>query len=470
MDLYLDYLNKRMAQLQKRGPDNPFETALLLREGMKYAPDTPALLTELALQMVAGGFVWESYRLAKKAYGLDHNGRAQQVISLVEEPPLPPEVTLEVSTVCNLRCPLCENGSGLMEYPRKFMPFETFRTVWDKLRPSTKRLVMVGSGETFLHPDIYRILDYVKGTPYIYIDTNGNVDLDCDKIIEAGINDFTFSVDGVNQQMYERYRRNGNLERVLRNFRALVEAKRRHKAARPTITFKFVVFKHTEMYLKEAHELARSLGAEQFRIEPCTFRPVFGPDLFRQFMPLSPDHQRIEYVDFERAEIGCPPARDSRHCGTPMTSTMVTVEGEVCPCCTGNHFVMFGDLTKQGWAEVWNSPAYARFRLRVAANRWSEPICRLCSREQQSPGRFFEGTEFADGPPPAPAQGAGRLYVKDNLVSMAEIDELLAQGHLKEALYFLSLGKAQVPQGWAPAQAAPGAARPEPVEAPPPSA
>jgi hypothetical protein len=47
-----------------------------------------------------------------------------------------------------------------------------------------------------------------------------------------------------------------------------------------------------------------------------------------------------------------------------------------------------------------------------------------------------------------PPQGAGRVYVKDNRVSAAEMAELVAQGHAHEASYFLSIGKAQVPAGW----------------------
>ena len=445
MDVFLNYLNNRMADVRRQGQAvSPMELALLLREGMKYSPGNPVLLTELACLMAGQGLAWEAYRLARLAHGLDGNARAASVINLVENPPLPQEITFETTTVCNLKCPLCENGAGQMTTARQHMPYETFAAVWEKLRPTTKRLILVGYGETFLHPDVYRILGCVKGTPYVYIDTNGNVDLDCERVIRAGVTDFTFSVDGINQEMYARYRRGGNLERVLRNVRALVAAKRRLGAARPTITFKFIVFKHTEMYVEEAKRLAAELGVDQFRLEPCTFKPCFGEEAFRQFMPLSPDHQRIDYVDFEKGEVGCPPHRDSRHCSVPMGSAMVTVEGELTACCGTNHVTSFGNLITQSYEEVWRSPEYARFRLKVMANRHAEPVCRVCSRELHSLGRFFEGTELAEAvPPPQSEPVAGRCYLKDNRVSAAEMAELVAAGRTKEAAYFASIGKAE---------------------------
>ncbi|MFH0811018.1 MAG: radical SAM protein [Pseudomonadota bacterium] len=449
MDIFEEYLATELAEMAKGKPRGVFEAAFILREALKYSPGDPVLMTKLANVIMTRCPSWAAYSLAKEAYGLSPNPKARHLISLVEDPPLPRQVTFEVSTVCNLRCPLCENGSGRMTYPKKFMPVEEFKVIWDKLRPSTKGLILVGMGETFLHPDVYEILRYVKGTPYVYIDTNGNVPLDCEEIINSGIDEFTFSIDGVTQEMYERYRIGGNLERALRNVRDLVEAKRRRKAAKPSIVFKFVVFRHTEMYVEEAMHLAQSLGADQFRIEACTFRPMFGLESFKKYLPLSPNkHQRIAYVDFEKNEIGCPPGRTSRHCGAVLSSMMVTVRGEVSPCCVANHEVMFGNLVRSSLEDVWRSPEYGRFRLQALRNRWALPVCRVCSTQQHDLGRFFEGTAFAE-PPEEKSEGGSRHYVRDNFVSAQEFEDLMASGRAREALYFRSIEKVRLPEGYA---------------------
>ena len=400
------------------GPDPDFfhEVARLI-ERIAIDPRNTSLLNRLGQILASRFMLGEAYDIARHSYGIDGNAGAGAAVHIIENPPPPKEVVFEVSTVCNLKCPLCENGAGMMHVRPQFMPLKDFRHIWDRLRESTASLNLTGLGESFLHPDIYDILDHVGREHYLYIDTNGNADLDFDRIIDAGVDEIVFAADGIHQEMYERYRVGGRLDKVLDNIRGLAAAKARRGAERPAVVFKYILFRHTEMHIEAAERLAGSLGADHFRVEASNFRPGFGPRLFKEFLPRRPEFHRMEYVNFADNEVGCGPGRNSRHCAEVYGKLMVTVEGEVSPCCDILHEMSFGNLKRQDAASIWGSPAYRDFRLKVLQNRWDVPLCRVCSSLKPRLERLFPNSGVPGPPPGRPIGPDGVMYLRDNPAS-----------------------------------------------------
>jgi MoaA/NifB/PqqE/SkfB family radical SAM enzyme len=318
MDQYFSMLKTRLADQIKQGQTNDLATLLVARALLTYHSCDPELLSLLSISLLNHGALYEAYVFAQKAFRLNRHPVAGNVIQFIECPPLPRIITMELSTVCNLRCPLCELGAGKVRRPTGFMPLERFKALWDHMATNAELFIPVGYGETFLHPEIYEILDYVKGRPKINIDTNGNVDLDCDRIIDAGVTQLAFAADGVNQQMYEKYRRGGRLHRVLTNIEKMAAAKTKRGVNYPTLQFKYVVFKHTEAYIDEAKNIAKQVGADQFRIEPTHLYPHYGREALEEYVPLNQNIQRIDWVDFEKDELGTTDSRDSHHCTVPI--------------------------------------------------------------------------------------------------------------------------------------------------------
>ncbi|MFQ5788426.1 MAG: radical SAM protein, partial [Thermodesulfobacteriota bacterium] len=157
---------------------------------------------------------------------------------------------------CNLKCPICHYGTGLLKRKGKLMKFEDFCHIWDKIKDSTRQLIIVGQGEAFLNKDIYRMLDYIKDSTFhyrdrqgnlinepvwTYIDTNGNVTLDYEKLLECNLDVIAFSIDGINQETYEQYRINGNFQTAVQNLRSLVEARKVMRLNKPRIIMKCIL-------------------------------------------------------------------------------------------------------------------------------------------------------------------------------------------------------------------------------------
>jgi hypothetical protein len=74
------------------------------------------------------------------------------------------------------------------------------------------------------------------------------------------------SIDGATQPVYEKFRRNGDLELVFDNIRKLVSAKRELGKRTPVLSWNFLAFEHNAHEIPLATQIARKLGVDRFRV------------------------------------------------------------------------------------------------------------------------------------------------------------------------------------------------------------
>lgn len=87
----------------------------------------------------------------------------------------PIHVTIEPTTACDQKCPLCDTGLGTLIRPTKTMKFETFKQIVDQCDDTLEQIFLYFMGETFLNKDCYRMIRYAADRG-IFVDlcTNGN--------------------------------------------------------------------------------------------------------------------------------------------------------------------------------------------------------------------------------------------------------------------------------------------------------
>jgi radical SAM protein with 4Fe4S-binding SPASM domain len=56
----------------------------------------------------------------------------------------------------------------------------------------------------------------------------------------------------------------------------------------------------------------------------------------------------------------------------------VSPEGDVYPCCRAPSILKMGNIAEAGFEEIWNGPAYRRFREKMF-NQDYEEVCSTCS-------------------------------------------------------------------------------------------
>ncbi|MDR3155323.1 MAG: radical SAM protein [Deltaproteobacteria bacterium] len=406
--------------------------------GLRYPSLKNQTLNFLANSLAAANFLGEAYRAASllpEGHFKDTAGLMPMIDSKGPKP-RSLEVGLEIVSYCNLKCPLCTNAkeSGKDYYQHgKIMPFQTFKKIWDDIRPYVSLLILVGQGETFLHPDIYKMLDYVKPTP-VHIDTNGNAKINPALIIDSSVTSLLFSIDGVDQRTYGKYRAGGDFEKAVGSLSAVAAAKRAARKG-PRLTWKYVVFKHNEAYTDQLQPLAQRAGADSVQFVACQVTPMNTKDLIREFMPLGLSEQAalIRYVDFQNNALGLYEANDSPYCSAPLVNPHIRINGDIEVCCSA--YSPVGNVLEDGLSKVWNSEEYSSLRKRILSDRLSFHQCRACSRQQLNLGRVFDGTELEYKRPPEPVS-SDILRMKDLTVDQDYLKLLHENGLKKDLEYY----------------------------------
>ncbi|MDR1040457.1 MAG: radical SAM protein [Deltaproteobacteria bacterium] len=410
----------------------------LAAHALKYDAFRDKSLQIISDLCATGGYIGEAYRAATSLPDERYNDRTGLLSKINTK--LPPQkslaVSLETISFCNIRCPLCSNAkqSGKNYYQHgKLMTFDVFKRIWDDISPFVSLLILVGQGETFMHPDIYKMLEYVKPTP-VHIDTNGNAKIDAKRVVESSLQSLLFSVDGVDQRTYEKYRVGGDFEKCMDNMRKVVAAKREARRG-PDIVWKYILFKHTEPYVQEFKQMAQQIGVNKIEFVPCVVDPKNTEELIREFMPvgLSPADTTVRYVDFANRTLGLNAESDSPYCHAGINNPHIRINGDINICCSSYDPV--GNVLEGGFIKNWNSEEYTRQRKQALTNRYALPECRACSRRQNNLGRIFEGTVL-EYPKPPEADPDHTLWMKDLKIEPDYLAYLEENGLTKDIEYF----------------------------------
>jgi len=178
----------------------------------------------------------------------------------------PSNIIAEVTTRCNLFCPMCVKhtvGSGISEGDLSF-------TVFKSLTPALSRiasLVLSGIGEPLLHPQLDTFIQYAKThmptDSWVGFQSNGLL-LDEERarsLIDAGLDRICLSVDAALPETYRTVRKGGELAGIEHAFASLRKAGLERKDSPLEIGVEFVLQQNNMAELPEALRWASEQGA-----------------------------------------------------------------------------------------------------------------------------------------------------------------------------------------------------------------
>ncbi len=144
--------------------------------------------------------------------------------NIVEDFPL--NLDLEVTSYCNLRCPMCYRTIVKMDKTKKeklgFMSWQLFQKCIDEgAQYGLYAIKLNYRGEPLLHKDLPKMIAYAKkkGVVDVQFNTNGVLlkgDL-AREILEAGVNKVIISFDSIRKEKYEKIRVGAVFEEVVKN-------------------------------------------------------------------------------------------------------------------------------------------------------------------------------------------------------------------------------------------------------------
>jgi len=187
----------------------------------------------------------------------------------------PYEWEIDTTNICQLKCPLCHTGKGTIHRDQGVMDFDLFTKVVDQIKHSCLWLTLYSWGEPLLNQRIHEYIEYAhKQKIATIISSNLNKPLTplmAEQVIRSGLDVMVVSLDGITQDVYEVYRVNGHLDRVLENLRLLDQKKRELGSKTPYIEWQFIVMRQNEHQLEEAKALAGELGVDSLVFKKVDF-------------------------------------------------------------------------------------------------------------------------------------------------------------------------------------------------------
>jgi radical SAM protein with 4Fe4S-binding SPASM domain len=288
----------------------------------------------------------------------------------------PFSLTVEPTNFCNLHCPECPTGNNTSTRTKGYLPVSDYTRMIDQLSPWLWYHMIYFQGEPFLHPDIFSILGYAHSKKiYTCTSTNGHFITaeNARKIIESGLDKLIISVDGVTQEVYEQYRKGGNLGKVVSGIKTLAGEKRKYPSKTPQIVLQFLVFRFNEHQIKDIQSLGRSVGADRVEIKTAQIERVNDK---QHLVPRDKKHSRYLIANEKVVQKNNLKNRCLR-----IWSTLVTTwDGKVIPCCFDKDASYgMGNIGKSNILDLWKSDKFQNFRNQLLRNRKSIKMCNNCT-------------------------------------------------------------------------------------------
>jgi MoaA/NifB/PqqE/SkfB family radical SAM enzyme len=331
-------------------------------------------------------------------------------------------LVIDPSNMCQLACPGCVHSTRneelkVFDWPNGTLSEDRMSALLKVYGPCAIGVYFCNYGEPLLNlstPKLIRLAKtYLLGTA---LSTSLSVRrFDAEAYVESGLDFMVLSIDGATQPVYERFRRNGDLELVFSNVRKLVDARRRLGKRNPVLSWNFLAFEHNAHEIPMAARMAGKLGVDLFRVvnpfdvrwDDPEMRPaeVKGgvrrlnwlaisnpPENWNPF-PDSVDSGAIARA-FENPWSGNPasdPAPASGHtCHWLYKNMIMDAGGRIMPCCGGPRpdiNLVFGTFDGNG-GDPFNSERYRQARAwfsggASAPASESAPHCTRCEWDQE---------------------------------------------------------------------------------------
>jgi len=288
----------------------------------------------------------------------------------------PWSASIEPTTSCNLRCTECPTGMQTLTRSKGTMNLADYKTILEKLSPDLIYLTLYFQGEPYLNPYFSDMVKLARRRNiFVSTSTNGHYldDSNVAKIINSGLNHLIISMDGIDQETYEKYRVNGSLKTVTDGVIRLVAAKKAIKSKYPFIEIQFLVMNHNEHQMNAMRNYANHTGVDKLSFKTAQ---VYNFDVQSTIIPTLKSKSRYRQSPDGSWSLA---RKIKNRCHRIWSSLVVTWDGNIVPCCYDkNADYQTGNLLDTSLSEIWKNHIYSSFRNKVLSKRSEIGICSNC--------------------------------------------------------------------------------------------
>lgn len=279
---------------------------------------------------------------------------------------LPPYIKIEPSPVCQLKCPACKsskvNSLLAKQFPDSvYLTLDNFKKILDPLSHTLLGISMSYDGEPLLASNIISLIEYAHSKNVaVHFPSNMSVELDINKIdgiVKSGLDSILISLDGASEETYKQYRVGGQFHTILKNVKALSEAKQKFGLRRPRLIWKFIIFKHNQHEVPLVQKIYSSLGFDDYEI----VLDVKNKNR-KKLM-----HNGLDYTATKKS------------CFWLWHTMVICWNGDIQPCCIRKHDNI-GNAIAQNSDGIWHGEIYRALREGFSKRGYGEKMNIVCSK------------------------------------------------------------------------------------------
>lgn len=291
----------------------------------------------------------------------------------------PLHMQVELTSVCELECPVCPTGIGELRRSASAMDPGLFDEIMQDAGPYLLTLSLWAWGEPLLHKSLGRILETAARYPVAtLLSTNGQ------SLHTARVQDalrqhppdyLIVAIDGLTDDVNRVYRKGARLAPALEGVRALARWKQESGAGRPVLVCRFLAMRHNEHQLPDLGRFAADAGFDLVSHRTLTIiDSAEGPH--RSLVPTEEALRAYRYDDDGRV------ARGDFVCQHAFSFPTILADGTVTVCEQDfNGGRAYGVLGADGtFRDIWWGARAAAVRRTVRDRPAEYSFCRNCPR------------------------------------------------------------------------------------------
>lgn len=289
---------------------------------------------------------------------------------------MPISYSIEPTNHCNLKCPECPSGTGSLTRPLGLLNLKDFQRWIDQIKDTGFYVQLFFQGEPYINKHLPEMIKYAQAkSVYISISTNGHFinEKNIDQILQNAPDKLIYSVDGLDEESYQKYRVGGTFKQADEGLRLLIRKRNELKQKKPFIEFQFIVMKQNEHQLEEVKKYCKDVGVDKLVFKTMQ---ISSYENAVKFLPSNPKYRRYKIEDgsFELKN------KMKNHCFALWRTSVITWDGKVVPCCFDKDAeYTLGILNGKSFYDIWTSEQYNNFRQSVLDNRQGNKICTNCT-------------------------------------------------------------------------------------------
>ena len=289
---------------------------------------------------------------------------------------LPFSISVEPTTRCNLACPDCVTGAGLLKRKKGDQSIENFKKIVDEVFPYTFSILTHFQGEPLLNRDVFTMIRYSTSKRMVTeMATNGTLISNevADEMVQSGLKKVVITIDSPHETDFGFYRKGADYNEVVAGIKRITSAKKKFKSKYPLLVIELLLFKKNSDQIEKFAEFAKDLKADIIRIKTAQILDLSNAET------KIPESKRFSRYLKTASGNFMLKGSSSKPCSAPWTKLSITHDGWIVPCCfdSSGYYIM-GFSKFSTLPQMWFSRHYNLFRNRLLNNRSSMNICSTC--------------------------------------------------------------------------------------------